>query len=59
MKERIINKITSARFIISILVTVVLCVLALRGNVNGESFLTIATAIITYYFTTKDRKTTE
>ena len=54
MKERIINKITSARFIISILVTVVLCVLALRGNVNGESFLTIATAIITYYFT-KDR----
>ena len=59
MKERIINKITSARFIISILVTVVLCILALKGNVNGESFLTIATAIITYYFTTKDRKTTE
>ena len=59
MKERIINKITSARFIISILVTVVLCVLALRGTINGESFLTIATAIITYYFTTKDRKTTE
>ena len=59
MKERIINKITSARFIISILVTVVLCVLALRGAINGESFLTIATAIITYYFTTKDRKTTE
>lgn len=53
--QRLINKVTSARFLMSIGITTVLCIMAVRGDVSSEAFIGIAGTVIGYYFN-KDRK---
>ena len=54
MKEKIINKLLSARFLVTIILTIVFAVLAFMGGLTTE-FITIYTMIVTFYFS-KDRK---
>ena len=53
MKEKIINKLLSARFLVTIILTIVFAVLAFMGGLTTE-FITIYTMIVTFYFS-KDR----
>lgn len=50
MWEKVLNKLLSAKFLIAIMISVVLCVLALRGVVNSEAFVGIAGGVIGFYF---------
>lgn len=52
--QRIVQKLTSARFVISILLTITFMVLAFNGKLTSE-FTTIYTAVTVFYFT-KDRE---
>ena len=54
--ERIVNKLTSARFVIALLLSITFAILALRGNLTTE-FTTIYTAVTVFYFT-RDREST-
>ena len=51
--ERIVQKLTSARFVIAILLTITFTVLAFSNKLTTE-FTTIYTAITVFYFT-RDR----
>ena len=42
--------------IITILITIVFCILALRNVISGEQFLTIFSVIISFYFGTQYQK---
>ncbi len=52
--DRLINKITSARWLIAVIMTVVFAVLAIKNTITTE-FITIYTMVIAFYFS-KDRK---
>ncbi len=52
--NRALRKITSARWFIAVMITIVFAILAIRNTLNTE-FLTIYTMIIAFYFS-KDRK---
>ncbi|MGL4108309.1 hypothetical protein [Clostridium sp. LP20] len=54
MKERLIRKLTSARFLMSIILTAVLSYMAIRGTITGEQFVPLVTMVIAFYFT-KDK----
>ena len=54
--ERVVRKLTSARFVIAILLTATFMVLAFNDKLTTE-FTTIYTAITVFYFT-KDRNDT-
>ena len=49
MKEKILNKLLSARFLVTIILTIVFAVLAFMGGLTTE-FITIYTMIVTFYF---------
>ncbi|NFG20855.1 hypothetical protein FDC70_16515 [Clostridium botulinum] len=55
--DRLLNKITSARWLIAIIMTIVFAVLAFTNRLSTE-FITIYTMIIAFYFS-KDRKNNE
>lgn len=55
MKERL-NKLLAVKSIVTIMVTVVFSVLAVRGTISGQEFLTIFTVIIGFYFGTQSEK---
>ncbi|BAQ36289.1 hypothetical protein CBB2_3286 [Clostridium botulinum] len=52
--DRVLKKITSARYLIAIIMTIVFAVLAIKNTLNTE-FITIYTMVIAFYFS-KDRK---
>ncbi|NFI04798.1 hypothetical protein FC959_10345 [Clostridium botulinum] len=52
--DRILNKITSARWLIAVIMTIVFAVLAFTNRLSTE-FITIYTMVIAFYFS-KDRK---
>ncbi|MBN1077691.1 hypothetical protein FDC35_13475 [Clostridium botulinum] len=52
--NRLLNKITSARWLIAVIMTIVFAVLAIRNTITTE-FITIYTMVIAFYFS-KDRK---
>lgn len=54
MKERIVKKLTSARFLMAIILTVVLSYMAIIGKISGEQFTPLVTMVIAFYFT-KDK----
>lgn len=54
--ERIVQKLTSARYVIALLLSVTFAVLALQGKLTTE-FTTIYTAVTVFYFT-RDREST-
>ena len=47
--NRIINKLTSARFIVVLLLTLAFCYLSITANLTTE-FTTIYIVVINYYF---------
>ncbi|NFO48685.1 hypothetical protein FDB40_17700 [Clostridium botulinum] len=55
--DRLLNKITSARWLIAVIMTMVFAVLAIRNTITTE-FITIYTMVIAFYFS-KDRKNNE
>ncbi|MGN2370917.1 hypothetical protein ACTFJW_12845 [Clostridium cagae] len=52
--DRLLNKVTSARWFIAVIMTMVFAVLAIRNTITTE-FITIYTMVIAFYFS-KDRK---
>ena len=48
---RIINKFTSARFLVVLILTIILSVMAIRGQIGAEVFISIYSPIIAFYFT--------
>lgn len=58
MKERL-GKLLTVKSIVTIAATIVFCVLAVRGTLSGQDFLTVFTTIIAFYFGTQaERKQT-
>ena len=55
MQNRIANLLT-VKSIVTIVLTAVFSVLALRGSISGTEFLTIFTTIIAFYFGTQTEK---
>ena len=52
LKKRLGNLLT-VKSIVTIALTVVFTVLALRGSISGTEFLTIFTTVISFYFGTQ------
>ncbi len=55
MKSKI-AKLINVKSIVTILLTMVFCVLAVRGTISAEQFLTIFTTVIAFYFGTQYEK---
>ena len=55
MKEKI-AKLIDVKSIVTIILTVVFCYLAVSGEITGEQFLMIFTTIIAFYFGTQSAK---
>ena len=55
MQNRIANLLT-VKSIVTIVLTAVFSVLALRGSISGAEFLTIFTTVIAFYFGTQTEK---
>lgn len=55
MKNRIANLLT-VKSIVTVVLTAVFSVLALRGSISGTEFLTIFTVVIGFYFGTQTEK---
>lgn len=55
IKKRLGN-LLSVKSIVTVLLTVVFAVLALRGDITGKDFLTIFLMVITFYFGTQSQK---
>jgi len=52
--DRVLRKVTSARWLIAVIMTIVFAILAIKNTLNTE-FITIYTMVIAFYFS-KDRK---
>ena len=55
MSERL-NKLLTVKSIVTIMLTIVFSVLALKGTISGTEFLTIFTTVIAFYFGTQSTK---
>ena len=55
MKERL-NKLLTVKSIVTIALTIVFCILAVRGTLTPQEFLTIFTTVIAFYFGTQSAK---
>ena len=55
MKKRLANLLT-VKSIVTVALTIVFSVLALRGTISGSEFLTIFTVVIGFYFGTQRAK---
>ena len=55
MKERL-AKLLAVKSIVTIGLTAVFCVLAVRGTISGQEFLTIFTIVIGFYFGTQHER---
>lgn len=58
MKERL-DKLLTVKSIVTLAMTIVFCILAFRGSISGQEFLTIFTVIISFYFGTQKVKETK
>ena len=62
MNEKILKRMAalmSVKSIVTITLTVVFTVLALRGSVTGQDFMTIFLMVISFYFGTQSQKVQE
>ena len=48
--NRLVQKLTSARFLIVLILTIVFAIITIGGNITSE-FLTIYTMVVSFYFT--------
>lgn len=55
MKDKLI-KLFSVKSIVTIILTVVFSILALRGDITAEQFVMIFTTVIAFYFGTQAEK---
>lgn len=55
MKQKL-SKLIDVKSIVTILLTAVFCVLALKHTISAEQFLTIFTTVIAFYFGTQSAK---
>ena len=55
MKNRL-DKLLTVKSIVTIALTAVFAVLALRGVISGEQFLTVFTVVVSFYFGTQSEK---
>jgi len=55
MKERF-SKLLTVKSIVTLLLTIVFCVLALTGVLTGRDVLTVYTTVIAFYFGTQAEK---
>lgn len=55
MKSRLTSLLT-VKSIVTLLLTVIFCYLAVVGTIDGEAFLTIFTTVIAFYFGTQSEK---
>lgn len=58
LKTRLAN-LASVKSIVTILLTVIFAVLALRRDISGQDFLTIFLIVISFYFGTQSQKVQE
>ena len=58
MKTRL-DKLLSIKSLVTLALTIVFCVLALRGALSGQDFLTVFTTVIAFYFGTQTAKKEE
>ena len=58
IKQLLLNSanLLKVKTILSLAVIITTCILTLKGVISVESFMAIASAIITYYFTKKEDK---
>lgn len=52
MKAKLAGLLT-VKSIVTLTLTAVFCVLAVRGDIGGDKFLTVFTMVISFYFGTK------
>lgn len=55
LKQRLANLLT-IKSLVTLIATAVFSVLALRGSITGQEFLTIFTVVISFYFGTQAAK---
>lgn len=55
MKERLV-KLLCVKSIVTILLTIVFCYLAITGVITAELFMTVFTVVIAFYFGTQAAK---
>lgn len=55
MKEKL-TRLLCVKSIVTILLCVVFCVLAIRGTVGQDQFLTVFTVVISFYFGTQSQR---
>ena len=58
MKNRL-DKLLSIKSLVTLAMTGIFCVLALRGHLSGRDFLTVFTTVIAFYFGTQTAKKEE
>lgn len=58
MKTRI-DKLLSIKSLVTLAMTLVFCVLALKGVLSGQDFLTVFSTVIAFYFGTQTAKKEE
>lgn len=58
MKERL-SKLLTVKSLVTVALTIVFCVLSVRGTISGQEFLTIFTIVIGFYFGTQHEKKAE
>ena len=55
MKERF-AKLLAVKSIVTIALTLVFCILAVRGTLSGQDFLTVFSVVVAFYFGTQAEK---
>ena len=55
LKDRV-AALLKVKSIVTILLTVIFCILAYRETVSGEQFMTVFTTVIAFYFGTQSTK---
>ena len=55
MKETF-AKLIDVKSIMTLLITIIFCILAILGRVNAEQFIVIFTTIVAFYFGTQTEK---
>lgn len=55
MSERV-SKLLTVKSIVTILMSLVFCVLSVRGTLDSQAFLTIFSTVIAFYFGTQAEK---
>jgi hypothetical protein len=53
------DKLLSIKSLVTLAMTGIFCVLALRENLSGQDFLTVFTTVIAFYFGTQSAKKEE